>query len=235
MIIAMWSGPRNLSTAMMRSFGARPDCAVLDEPFFAPYLAATGKAHPGREETLRACETDPQKVAALCTAAVPQPFFFQKHMPHHMLEGFPLGWAQDVKHFFLIRHPQRVIASYAKGRAAFELEDLGFAPQRRLWEQLGRPPVIHSETILSEPGAALRALCKAIDITFDPVMLSWDAGPRPEDGPWAPYWYESVWQSTGFSGAPGSLPPIAPEYDRLLQQCLPDYAALSDNALLIGV
>lgn len=235
MIIAMWSGPRNLSTAMMRSFGARPDCAVLDEPFFAPYLAVTGKAHPGRAETLQSNETDPKKVAAICAAPVPQPYCFQKHMPHHMLPDFPMDWAQDAKHFFLIRHPQRVIASYAKGRTAFELEDLGFAPQRRLWERLGRPPVIQSETILEQPEAALRRLCAALDIPFEAAMLSWAAGPRPEDGPWGPYWYKSVWQSTGFSTVPHSLPQISSDYDGLLAQCLPDYEALSEHALTIGV
>jgi len=118
-IIAMWSGPRNLSTAMMRSFGARSDCAVIDEPFFAPFLAISGKAHPGRDETLTAHETDPDKVAALCRTPHETEYVFQKHMPHHMLDGFPMGWANGAKHFFLIRHPRRVIASYAKGRAKY--------------------------------------------------------------------------------------------------------------------
>ena len=168
MIIAMWSGPRNLSTAMMRSFGARLDCAVMDEPFFAPFLRATGKPHPGRVETLEAHETDPDAVAALCTAPTSKPFHLQKHMPHHMLPEFPMSWAQQATHFFLLRHPQRVIASYAKSRADFGLDDLGFAAQHRLWTQLGKPPVIHSETILQDPAAALTALCAALDIPFDP-------------------------------------------------------------------
>ena len=148
MIICMWSGPRNLSTAMMRSFGARADCAVMDEPFFAPFLKATGKPHPGRDETLAAHETDAEKVADLCLSQNSHTYSFQKHMPHHMLPGFPLKWTGDAKHFFLLRHPQRVIASYAKSRADFDLDDLGFAAQHRLWMQLGQPPVIHSESIL---------------------------------------------------------------------------------------
>jgi len=231
MIIRLWSGPRNLSTAMMRSFGARPDCAVLDEPFFAPFLEATGKAHPGREETLAAHETDPEKVAALCRTQTSERFYFQKHMPHHMLPDFPLGWTAQAKHFFLLRHPQRVIASYAKGRSDFDLDDLGFAPQRRLWDQLGCPPVIHSETILTDPEAALRALCAAIEIPFDAAMLSWPAGPRPEDGAWAPWWYDSVHRSTGFAPPPGDMPDIQPEYEPLLEACLPDYEALAANAI----
>lgn len=233
MIIAMWSGPRNLSTAMMRSFGARADCAVLDEPFFAPFLKLTGKAHPGRKETLAAHETDPSAVAALCQAKTPQAYFFQKHMPHHMLPEFPLEWTQGAKHFFLLRHPQRVIASYVKGRSEFDLEDLGFAPQRRFWEQFGRPPVIHSETILEAPEPALRALCAAIDIPFDPAMLSWPAGPREEDGAWAPWWYDSVYRSTGFGPPPQSMPPIAVQYQPLLNAALPDYAALAANAIKV--
>jgi len=234
MIIAMWSGPRNLSTAMMRSFGARADCAVMDEPFFAPFLKQSGKSHPGRDETLAQNEADPHKVAAQCLAPTAQPYSFQKHMPHHMLDGFPLEWTKGAKHFFLIRHPQRVIASYAKSRAAFDGDDLGFAPQRSLWEYLGRPPVIHSETILENPEKALRALCAAIDITFDADMLSWEVGQRPEDGPWAPWWYENVWRSTGFGPPPKVMPEIKVEYVPLLKACLPDYQVLADEALTIA-
>jgi len=230
----MWSGPRNLSTAMMRSFGSRSDCVVLDEPFFAPFLAVSGKAHPGRKETLAAHEANPEKVAQLCTAKPSEAYSFQKHMPHHMLPGFPKAWMKDAKHFFLIRHPRRVIASYAKGRAEFTLEDLGFAAQRKLWDELGHPPVIHSETILQDPEAALRMLCRAIDIPFDSAMLSWPAGQRPEDGAWAPWWYESVWASTGFSSPPSDvLPSIEDAHLPLLEACLFHYGTLDAGALQI--
>ena len=235
MIIAMWSGPRNLSTAMMRSFGARKDCAVMDEPFFAPFLKVTGKPHPGRDETLAAHETDPVKVAENCIAPISKAFHFQKHMLHHMLPGFPDAWMETAKHFFLLRHPQRVIASYAKSRADFDLDDLGFAAQHRLWTQLGEPPVIHSETILQQPEAALRALCAAIDIPFDPAMLSWSKGPREEDGAWAPWWYEGVWRSTGFGPPPGELPQISPSYQSLLSDCLLHYETLSTSICAIKV
>lgn len=235
MIICMWSGPRNLSTAMMRSFGARADCAVFDEPFFAPFLKASGKAHPGREETLAAHEADPAKVAALCTSPVLEPLHFQKHMPHHMLPGFPMEWASQAKHFFLLRHPQRVIASYAKSREAFDEDDLGFAAQRKLWERLGKPPVIHSESILRSPDTALRALCSSIDIPFDPAMLSWPSGRHAADGAWAPWWYESVWRSTGFGPPPGELPEISPRYKGLLGACLPHYETVSTSRSVIRV
>lgn len=233
MIIAMWSGPRNLSTAMMRSFGARNDCAVMDEPFFAPFLKATGKPHPGRDETLATHETDADKVAELCTAPTAEPYYFQKHMPHHMLPEFPMEWAAGAKHFFLLRHPQRVIASYAKGRAEFDESDLGFSAQYRLWTQLQKPPVIHTETILSSPEAALSALCDAIDMPFDTAMLSWPAGAREEDGAWAPWWYNSVHRSTGFGPPPAQMPDIAAEHQPLLEACLPHYEALASNAIRV--
>ena len=231
MRICMWSGPRNLSTAMMRSFGARADMQVMDEPFFAPFLAATGKSHPGREETLAGCETDPDKVAIACAAEPANGHIFQKHMPHHMLENFPMDWAAGAKHFFLIREPARVIASYLKGRETFDLADLGFGPQRKLWERLGRPPVIDSLDILRAPEAALRRLCTAIDLPYDPAMLSWAAGPRAADGPWAPYWYHSVERSTGFAPPPKNSPVLGAEYADILAACEADYAALKAEAL----
>lgn len=234
----MWSGPRNLSTAMMRSFGSRADCAVMDEPFFAPYLKLTGVDHPGRKETLETHETDPVVVAQSCAAPAKngEAYVFQKHMPHHMQFGFPMDWAKSAKHFFLLREPARVIASYAKGRAKFELDDLGFAPQRKLFDTLTTmtgtaPPVIDSVDILTNPEPMLGALCEAIDIPFDPAMLSWDAGARVEDGAWAPYWYTSVESSTGFGSPPTSDPVVPPEYAEMLKVCEADYAALRERRL----
>lgn len=232
-IIAMWSGPRNLSTAMMRSFGARADCSVIDEPFFAPFLKVSGKAHPGRDETLSRHECDPQKAADICTAPTDTPYCFQKHMPHHMLGGFPMEWAKDAKHFFLIREPARVIASYAKGRETFDLNDLGYAPQRTLWEQLGRPPVIDSMDILYWPRTMLSQLCHAIDIPFDSAMLSWEKGARDTDGAWAPYWYKSVENSTGFAPPPEKIPEVPPQYRNMLKACEEDYYAMEARKLTL--
>lgn len=237
--ICMWSGPRNLSTAMMRSFESRADCQVWDEPFFAPFLKATGKAHPGREETLAAHDTDPNRVAQKCQASIDTPYHFQKHMPHHMIKGFPMAWTKGAKHFFLLREPRRVIASYCKGRARFDLDDLGFGPQARLYEYLTAqeghaPPVIDSLDILNNPEKALRALCRAIDIPFDKAMLSWAAGKRATDGAWAPYWYKSVEASTGFAEAPKAECPEIPEcYQDMLMKCEADYKILSKHCLRV--
>lgn len=232
-IICMWSGPRNLSTAMMRSFGSRVDCAVWDEPFFAPFLAVSGKEHPGRVETLAAHETDPETVAAGCGQNAPDGsnIYFQKHMPHHMLEGFPRDWMRGAKHFFLIREPARVIASYAKGRETFDAEDLGFTSQRRLWEQLGRPPVIDSADILNAPAAMLQRLCASLDIPWDEKMLSWEAGTRPEDGAWAPYWYHSVQNSTGFASPPKGTVVVDDRHQSLLTAVQAEFNILYKNRI----
>jgi len=209
----------------------------MDEPFFAPFLKVSGKAHPGREETLARHETDPLRVAKLCARPeTNKAYSFQKHMPHHMLKGFSLDWARKAKHFFLIREPERVLASYIKGRDVFDVEDLGFASQKRLFDTLTqitdqRPPVIKSATILESPKTALQSLCRAIDIPFDEAMLGWEAGPRLEDGAWAPYWYHSVENSTGFGPPPMSLPKIPSQYKEDLSQCRADYAALSQHCV----
>jgi hypothetical protein len=184
MRIAMWSGPRNLSTASMYSFAARGDFVVMDEPFYAPYLAATGADHPMRDAILAAHETDPQAVARDCRDTPGRPHLYMKHMPHHMVDGFPLDWARDCVNIHLIRHPARVIASYSAKREAPTLEDIGFVQQTRLYEALGGV-VIDSADIRAAPEQALRRLCDAIGLGFDPAMLSWPAGPRAEDGVWA--------------------------------------------------
>ncbi len=238
--ICMWSGPRNLSTAMMRSFGSRADCAVWDEPFFAPFLLASGKAHPGREETLAAHETDPNIVAQQCSAGAPngKTFFFQKHMPHHMLDDFPMEWTHGARHFFLIREPARVIASYVKGREDFTYDDLGFGPQLRLFDYLmdqegAPPPVIDSADIRRAPEDSLKALCSAINIPFDQAMLTWEPGPRPEDGAWAPYWYASVEKSSGFGPPPSGEVHLADIYSDVLARCENDYAPLWERRLRV--
>lgn len=229
----MWSGPRNLSTAMMRSFENRPDCAVWDEPFFAPFLMATGGKNPMWEETLIAHETDPNIVAKQCLEppSSGEPIYFQKQMPNHVVEGFPREWMRQCRHFFLLRDPAAVIASYAKGRAKFTIQDIGFLEQVDLYDEIcawadERPAIVLSNDILSNPEAYLRAICKSVDIPFDKAMLSWPAGPRDSDGVWAPHWYESVMSSTGF-GPPRTENLIVPDaYADMLEQCRPAYERL---------
>lgn len=237
MRIAMWSGPRNLSTAMMYAFAQRADCAVSDEPFYAAYLAATAIDHPMREEILAAQETDPAAVAALCTGPVPggRAHWYQKHMAHHLLPGFPTGWLAEVASVFLIRHPARVVASYARKREGPSLEDLGFAQLAALHDRVAaegqNPVVIDSATIREDPEGALRALCDALGIGFDPAMLAWPEGGHSADGVWAAHWYGAVHRSTGFDGAEGPLPGLPGSYAALAAAAMPYYEALAARAI----
>nr|WP_295889798.1 hypothetical protein [uncultured Devosia sp.] len=204
--IAMWSGPRNLSTAMMRAFSSRPDCAVSDEPFYAAYLAATGIIHPMNAEVLASQPQDPHRVAADMLGPVPggKTVWYQKHMAHHMIEGFPLDWMDGVTNVFLLRSPERVLASYAQKREDVALRDIGFAEQAMLFDRvadrLGEAPVVvDSEDVRRDPRGTLSALCAAIDLDFTEAMLSWPKGQHPDDGVWAPHWYGAIFDTTGFA------------------------------------
>jgi hypothetical protein len=234
--MAMWSGPRNLSTALMYSFAARGDCAVWDEPFYAAYLKLTGIDHPMREAILAAHDTDPASVAAACAAERPELLFYQKHMTLHMVPGVPRDWMRHVTNVFLIRHPARVVASYARKREAPTFDDLGFRAQAELFDEVAQwlghpPPVLSAESIREDPRAALTRLCAALNIPFTPRMLSWLPGPKPFDGTWALHWYGAVHASTGFEAAEGPLPDLPPDYQRLADQGLPHYQRLLTHSL----
>lgn len=203
--IAMWSGPRNISTAMMRSFGNRSDTAVVDEPFYAAYLAHTGLDHPMREAVLASQPQDWRMVVHQILGPIPEdrPIFYQKHMTHHMLPEFGRGWIDQVRSAFLIRAPESVLASYVDKRAEVTLRDIGFVEQYEIFEQVAErlgeaPPVIDAADVLADPRRTLAALCDALEIPFRREMLAWPPGRRPEDGVWAPVWYHAVEASTGF-------------------------------------
>jgi hypothetical protein len=213
----MWSGPRNISTAMMRAFGNRADCAVSDEPFYAAYLTATGLIHPMRDEVVASQPTDWREVANAMLGPVPgdKPIWYQKHMTHHMVPNFGRTWIESCSNAFLIRAPEAVLASYARVREDFTLEEIGLPTQVELFfragDRLGHtPPVVEGQDVLADPEGLLRALCQALKISFDPAMLSWPAGRRPTDGVWAPAWYAAVEQSTGFAA-----PRPEPSFDDL--------------------
>ncbi|MEM7441346.1 MAG: HAD family hydrolase [Pseudomonadota bacterium] len=234
MRIAMWSGPRNLSTAMMYSFAARPDCDVMDEPFYAAYLAATGIEHPIGADIIASGDRDPVDVIARCLAGSGDGrISYQKHMCQHMIEGFDRGWMSQMANVFLIRHPARVLASYAVKRENPTLDDIGFATQRDMIRAFPDAPVIDSATIRGAPEAALTLLCGAIGIRFDPAMLSWPKGGNPADGVWAKHWYGAVWQSTGFAGAEGPLPNVAPEHAGVFAAAMDCYQEMSAHALTL--
>jgi hypothetical protein len=203
--IAMWSGPRNISTAMMRAFGNRGDCAVSDEPFYAAYLTATGLDHPMRAQVIASQPQDWREVVAGLTGPAPEgkPIWYQKHMTHHMIERFGREWIDGFANVFLIRAPESVLASYARKRSDFSLEEIGLPAQVALFERaadrLGAPPpVIEGNDVLADPRGALSALCRALGVGFDEAMLAWSPGRRASDGVWAPAWYDAVEESTSF-------------------------------------
>jgi hypothetical protein len=237
--IAMWSGPRNISTAMMRSFEARGDTAVTDEPFYAAYLHRTGIDHPLRDEVIASQSIDSGAVAAALVGPVPggKAIWYQKHMTLHLLEEFERDWMSQVLNAFLIRDPPAVLASYVAKRTHVTQADLGFIQQRRLFEReserLGAPPpVVDAADILANPAPTLERLCRALGIVYTPSMLAWPQGPRPTDGVWAPAWYHSVERSTGFQArVPESSIFLPPPLQRLADEAQPHYEALKVHCL----
>ena len=232
--IAMWSGPRNLSTALMRSFGARTDTSVSDEPFYGAYLWATGDDQPMKDAVIASMNCDWLGVVRAMSGPVPdgRPVWYQKHMAHHM-EG-PVGIAglPGHTHAFLIRDPTRVIASYAAKRVTVRADHLGLARQRAYFDaeadRLGHaPPVVDAADILADPAAVLSRLCAALGIGWDPAMLHWEPGRRATDGVWARHWYGAVEASTGF-GAPDTRAVELPEEALpVLAACRPHYDYLA--------
>lgn len=239
--IAMWSGPRNISTAMMRAFENRPDTIVWDEPFYAAELAATGRDHPMRAEVIAAGITDPARVAARLTgpladvdASKPAArVFYQKHMTHHMITGFPREWTSqpEIVNAFLIRDPARVLASYTRQWTDVGLDEIGLPQQVEIFETIAQrigkaPPVLESNDILADPRGCLVRLCSACSIPFDEAMLAWPPGRRASDGVWAPVWYNAVEKSTGF-GPPDSKPVTLPgQLQRIADAARPLYDRL---------
>lgn len=238
--IAMWSGPRNISTAMMRAFENRPDTAVLDEPFYAAFLAKTGERHPLYDAVLASQPNDWRDVVETLTGPVPggRPVFYQKHMTHHMQPEFGLDWTAGFTNAFLIREPERVLASYVQKRHRASLADIGVERQAELFDReadrLGHaPPVIEGVDVLADPRAALTRLCGAVGIPFSESMLAWPAGPRATDGVWAPAWYDAVERSTGFEPvrAEEDAPLLDDDLRRVADAARPFYERLAVHAL----
>ncbi|MGB3721869.1 MAG: HAD family hydrolase [Pacificimonas sp.] len=234
--IAMWSGPRNISTAMMRSFGARADCVVSDEPFFGAYLKATGDPQPMAAETMAAMDCDYRSVLRTISSKPPPGAvnWYQKHMPHHMVGDVGIADMPDHRHAFLIRAPERVVASYAAKREGVDAARLGYARIRQYVEheaaRTGRtPPILDADDVLTDPGGMLAGLCAALGIEWDAAMLSWARGPHAEDGVWGAHWYGAVNASTGFAPPPGDLPVLDVDNAAIAGMCRDDYAWLHER------
>jgi hypothetical protein len=232
--IAMWSGPRNLSTAMMRSFGSRADTFVSDEPFYGAFLKTTGADHPMRDEEIAAMDCDWRSVMASLSGPTRDgsPVWYQKQMWHHM--AGPVGYDDfaGFTHAFLIREPERMIASYLRKREAAVFENFAMDRQAEFFEReadrLGHaPPVIDANDVLAQPEAVLTKLCAALGIAWDPGMLGWPRGRRATDGPWAPHWYGAVEESIGFGPPETDRVELPPEAWRVADQCRPYYERLA--------
>ena len=251
--IAMWSGPRNISTAVMRAWGNRTDTVVIDEPFYAYYLRATGKKHPGTDEIIAKGETDWRTVVAQLTGPIPggKKVFFQKQMTHHLLPEVDRQWLVDLTNCFLIRDPADVILSYIKKNPDPALEDLGFVQQAEIFDfVVGKsrcdvrrhsgserrsaaslPIVIDARDVLENPRRILRLLCEAVGVEFDEAMLSWPPGLRETDGVWAKYWYDKVARLTSFQPYPPKNEPVPKRLREIYEQCRECYERLYEYRL----
>lgn len=239
--LAMWSGPRNISTACMRSWGNRDDTLVVDEPFYAHYLVATGLDHPGRAEVIASQPTDWRRVAQSLVAPLPAHIriHYQKQMAHHLLPHMGRDWLAGLTHGFLIRDPRAMLASLEVRLGEFDLLATGLPQQVEIFEHVLRttgrpPPVVDSADLVADPAGILRALCRELGVPFSERMLWWPAGPRDTDGIWARHWYDRVERSTGFEPSPAratdadDLPgPLA----AIEARCRPLYAYLRKHRL----
>lgn len=237
--LAMWSGPRNISTAMMRSWGNRADTVVVDEPLYAYYLTRTEHQHPGADEIVAHYETDWRRVVQQLTAGVPngKQIYYQKHMTHHILDEVELGWVLSLTNCFLIRNPAEVIASQSKVFEQYpQIDQTGIPQQVRIFEYVCQhtgkiPPVIDASDVLKSPRQTLSALCDALSIPFEEGMLQWGPGSRPTDGIWAKYWYHAVEQSTAFKPYEPQAVELPPSLQPMLDACNALYATMFAHRL----
>jgi hypothetical protein len=237
--IAMWSGPRNISTAMMRAWGNRADTVVVDEPLYAYYLKATGKKHPGANEVIASGETDWRKIVAQLTGPIPNgtKIIFQKQMTHHLLPEVDRQWLGAVTNCFLIRDPAEVITSYIKKNDVdLTLEDLGFVQQAEIFDWVRKktgqtPAIVDAKDVLQNPERMLRLLCGAIGVEFDKAMLSWPPGLRETDGVWAKYWYAEVARSTSFQPYRPKNEPVPERLHDIHERCRECYERLCGSRL----
>jgi Sulfotransferase domain len=225
--VAMWSGPRNISTAMMRAWENRPDTVVVDEPFYAAYLARTGIDHPGRDAVIASQPTDPAAVVRGLRGHVGADVHYAKQMTHHLADDADLSWIAEFRNVLLVRDPAEVVASYVRSREACEPADIGLLQQVRLLEAMPEsPPVVDAGDFLRSPETYLRWLCDWLGIAFTDRMLHWPAGPRESDGVWAPYWYDAVERSTGFEPWRPRDVHLSPHDAAVADACRPAYDAL---------
>ncbi len=233
-IICLWSGPRNISTALMYSFAQRSDMEVIDEPLYGYYLKKTGADHPGKEEIIDAMENDSGTVWQTCQSKSEKKNLFIKNMAHHAVD-LPVEWYTNPTAIFLIRDPHDMIPSLARVLEKPAIADTGLKRQVEILDQLSQsdnmPLIIEGTDILKNPAGMLERICQKLELSFDESMLSWPAGPLPEDGIWAKYWYDQVHESTGFKQWKPSRESVPEALQPLLEECLPYYEKLKSLKL----
>lgn len=238
-IISMWSGPRNISTTMMRAFANRADMAAIDEPFYAWFLKSTGADHPYREETLAKYPNDWRGVIGWIEAPPPggEDYLFLKHIAYHLPDDADLSFLLEHRNFLLIRDPRAMVMSFSNKYDDVTPIARSYEMELAIFEFLsarGAPcPIVDAADILKAPEPMLKALSAALEIPFDPAMLAWAPGPRPEDGPWAPHWYDAVWASTGFKPYVEKCLNLSSELEEIAERSMGAYRRLSSRRLTV--
>ena len=240
-IITMWSGPRNVSTALMRSFENRSDCFVSDEPFYSYFLHRTGLEHPLRDEIIKSGLVDYKKIIKYITGTIPssKKIWYQKHMAHHILPEVDMNWIKNMRNCLLVRHPSDVILSYIKKNEINSIQQLGYLQQVEIYEMLYQelgtyPVVIDTQDLLQEPKKMLIKVCENLRIKFDEKMLSWPSGSRETDGIWGKHWYKQVEASTSFNPYVKTNRIIPPKYQVIYDECMKQYNFLYQNRILVN-
>ena len=232
--IAMWSGPRNMSTVLMRSFSSRPDCKVVDEPFYAAYLLATGAKHPLRDLIIESQSTNAKIISKECIAgSSSKKIEYQKHMTHHMIKAFDRSFIYKLSNVFLIRSPEKVVQSLGLKLENYQLKDTGFPQQLELFQMIAEkqgfaPPVINADDLCTYPKNGLKALCTSLGIEYFESMLRWSKGPHEDDGVWGQYWYRSVNESTGFEKKNKKILLSTSAEKKLIEKATPFYETISN-------
>ncbi len=240
--IAMWSGPRNISTAMMRAWENRQDTMVVDEPLYGPYLHKTGKKHAAYEEIMQVQGTDWRPIVNELTVKTPptnnpmNTIFYQKHMSHHLTDDIELDFVDQLRNGFLIRHPNDVLSSYLRKHHRATPEDLGYPQQVKLFNRIKErtgttPPILESKDILMNPTLMLKKLCKTLNVPFNQAMLTWPKGYRDSDGIWAEHWYNRVIESTGFAAYQPKENKLSQQEQKVAHSCLPYFETLLEHKI----
>lgn len=235
MIVACWSGPRNISTALMRSWSSRHDTFVTDEPFYAYYLKETKLKHPMYEEIINHYSSNYNQIVSDLISKIPEgkKIWYQKHMAHHILDLTNIEWIANCENCILMRHPKEVISSYTKKNELNSVEDLGYSQQYEIMKflkKLNKPYIIiDSSELLKNPEKSLSTWCKKMNIKFYKSMLSWEKGNNIYDGIWWKSWYDNVINTTGFQKFEKKDITIENKYDSIYNESMKYYNYLKEN------